>query len=161
MAIAKLKSGEKELSDNYTFVQKQGKNIIVNTGFPEKGDYELEIFAKPKDGSNNYPLIVTYQISASSSSDKFPTTFKHFVDNNGYLESPLMANLSANPSTYFKLKIDSAIEVKVFNQSTNQWQDLTRYGNVFTGNINIDSGKIIVFAKFPEDSRYWALLEYK
>jgi transglutaminase/protease-like cytokinesis protein 3 len=162
VAIAKLKSAEQELSDNYTFVQKQGENIIVNTNFPEKGNYELEIFAKPKDEDNNYPLIVTYQISANSGSNgnKFPVTFQHFADHNGYLESPLTANLPTNQSTYFKLKIDSATDVKVLNKSTNKWQDLTRYGNVFTGNIDIDSGKIMVFAKFPQDSRYWALLEY-
>lgn len=161
VAIAKLKSAEKELSDNYTFVQKQGENIVVNTTFPEKGDYKLDIFAKPKDESNSYPLIVTYDITANNSSDKFPTTFKHFNDNNGYLESPLTANLNSNQQVYFKLKIDSATEVKILNKSNNKWQDLTRYGNVFTGNIEIEnSGKIIVFAKFPQDSRYWALLEY-
>lgn len=161
VAIAKLKSAEQELSNNYTLVQKRGENIIVNTTFPEKGNYELEIFAKPKDNSNSYPLIVTYDISANNSGDKFPTTFKHFNDNNGYLESPLTANLTTNQNVYFKLKIDSATKVKILNKSTNKWQNLTRYGNVFTGNINIEnSGKIIVFAKFPEDSRYWALLEY-
>ncbi|BAQ59633.1 hypothetical protein GM3708_38 [Geminocystis sp. NIES-3708] len=161
VAIAKLKSAEQELSDNYTFVQKKGDNIVVNTTFPEKGNYELEIFAKPKDDSNNYPLIVTYDINANNSGDKFPSTFKHFNDHNGYLESPLTASLATNQNIYFKLKIDSATEVKILNKSSNQWQNLTRYGNVFTGNIDIEnSGKIIVFAKFPGDSRYWALLEY-
>ncbi|BAQ64225.1 transglutaminase domain-containing protein [Geminocystis sp. NIES-3709] len=160
VAIAQLKSAEQKLSDNYTLVQKQGENIIVNTGFPEKGNYQLDIFAKPKDDSNNYPLIVTYDISANGGSSKFPTTFKHFPDNNGYLESPLTATLIPNQSVYFKLKIDSATEVKVVNKSTNKWDDLTRYGNVFTGNINVGNGGIIVYGKFPGDSRYWALLEY-
>jgi len=58
------------------------------------------------------------------------------------------------------MRIKSAQEVKVVNQSTNQWHDLSKYGDVFAGNINVGSGKIMVFAKFPEDSRYWALLEY-
>lgn len=161
VAIAKLKSGEKELSDNYTFVQKKGENIVVNTTFPEKGNYELEIFAKPKDETNSYPLIVTYDITANNSSDKFPKTFQHFNDNNGYLESPLTGTLTSNQKVYFKLKIDSATQVKILDKSTDKWQDLTRYGNIFAGNIDIEnSGKIIVFAKFPQDSRYWALLEY-
>lgn len=161
VAIAQLKTEENQSLDNYTFVQKQGENININTSFPEKGNYKLEIFAKPKDESNNYPLIVTYDISAKSSSDKFPTIFQHFANHNGYLESPLTATLTTNQNVYFKLKIDSATEVKILNKSTNKWQDLTRYGNVFTGNIDIEnSGKIIVFAKFPQDSRYWALLEY-
>lgn len=160
VAIAQLKSNQKPLPENYTLVQKQGENIIVNAGFPEEGNYQLEIFAKPKDDSNNYPLVVTYDISANNQSSKFPATFKHFIDNNGYVESPLMANLTPNQNTYFKLRIDSATAVKVVNKSTNQWHDLTRYGNVFTGNINVGNGDIIVYAKFPNDSRYWALLEY-
>ncbi|WP_373480171.1 transglutaminase domain-containing protein [Geminocystis sp.] len=160
VAIANLKTGENELIENYTFVQKQGENINVNASFPEKGDYKLEIFAKPKDDSNNYPLIVSYEVSAEGKGNKFPVTFKHFSEHNGYLESPLSATLNENQNIYFKMRIKSAQEVKVVNQSTNQWHDLSKYGDVFAGNINIGSGKIMVFAKFPEDSRYWALLEY-
>lgn len=160
VAIAQLKSAEKPLPENYTLVQKQGENIIVNAGFPEEGNYQLEIFAKPKDDSNKYPLIVTYDISANNKSSQFPATFKHFTDNNGYIESPLTAKLTPNQNTYFKLRIDSATEVKVVNKSTNQWYDLTRYGNVFTGNVNVENGDITVYAKFPNDNRYWALLEY-
>jgi transglutaminase/protease-like cytokinesis protein 3 len=160
VAIAQLKSAEKSLPENYTLVQKQGENIIVNAGFPEEGNYQLEIFAKPKDDSNSYPLIVTYDIYANSKSSQFPKTFQHFTDNNGYIKSPLTATLTPNQNTYFKLNIDSAIEVKVVNKSTNQWHDLTRYGNVFTGNINVGDGDILVYAKFPNDNRYWALLEY-
>ncbi|WP_342597324.1 hypothetical protein VKI21_01520 [Cyanobacterium aponinum UTEX 3222] len=37
---------------------------------------------------------------------------------------------------------------------------MERYGNVFAGNINVGNGDIIIYAKFPQDSRYWALLEY-
>lgn len=160
VAIAQLKSNEKSLPENYTLVQKQGENIIVNSGFPEAGNYQLEIFAKPKDDTNKYPLVVTYDISANSESSEFPKTFQHFNDNNGYINSPLTATLTPNQNTYFKLNIDSATEVKVVNKSTNQWHDLTRYGNVFTGNINVGNGDITVYAKFPNDNRYWALLEY-
>lgn len=160
IAIAQLKSDEKTLPENYTLVQKQGENIIVNAGFPEKGNYQLDIFAKPKDDTNKYPLIVTYDIYANNKSSQFPLTFKHFTDNNGYIESPLTAPLTPNQSTYFKIRIDLATEVKVVNKSTNQWYNLTRYGNVFTGNIYGGNGDIMIYGKFPNDSRYWGLLEY-
>ncbi|MGI0482120.1 transglutaminase domain-containing protein [Geminocystis sp. CENA526] len=160
VAIAQLKSEEKEIPDNYTFVQKRGENIVVNAGFPQGGNYQLNIFAKPKDGSNNYPLVVTYDISANNKSGKFPTTFQHFSENNGYLEAPLKATLTPNQNTYFKLQIDSATEVKVVDKSTNQWHNLTRYGNVFSGNVNIGNGEVMIYAKFPNDSRYWGLLKY-
>lgn len=160
VAIASLQSEQTAVEENYTFVQKQGENIIVNASFPEKGKYKLDIFAKPKDESNSYPLVVSYNISAKGKGDKFPRTYQHFNQYNGYLEAPLNNDLNPNQNTYFKLKIDQAEEVKVVNKSTNQWQDLERYGNVFAGNINVGDGEIMIYAKFPQDSRYWALLEY-
>jgi len=160
VAIASLKSEETPVQENYTFVQKQGDNIIINASFPEKGEYKLDIFAKPKDDSNSYPLIVSYNILASGSGSKFPKTFQHFNQYNGYLETPLNNYLNPNQNTYFKVKVDQATEVKVVNKSSNKWHDLERYGNVFAGNVNVGNGDIIVYAKFPQDSRYWALLEY-
>ncbi|MTF38175.1 transglutaminase domain-containing protein [Cyanobacterium aponinum] len=160
VAIASLKFEEKQLQDNYTFVQKQGENILINASFPEKGEYKLDIFAKPKDETNSYPLVVSYNILASGNGNQFPKTFQHFNEYNGYLETPLNNSLNPNQNTYFKLKIDQALEVKAVNKSTNQWHDLERYGNVFAGNINVGNGDIILYAKFPQDSRYWALLEY-
>jgi len=160
VAIATLKTEDNQLLENYTFVQKKGENININTSFPSAGNYKLEIFAKPKDGNNSYPLVVTYDVSAQGGSSQFPITFKHFNDYNGYLEYPLTATLSPNQNTYFKLKIDKAESVKVVNKSDDKWADLTRYGNVFTGNVNVKDGDVIVYAKFPGDSRYWAILEY-
>ena len=46
------------------------------------------------------------------------------------------------------------------DKSTNKWNNLIKNGNLFVGNVRVSSGKILVFAKFPGDSRYWALLEY-
>lgn len=160
VAIASLQSEEVKLKDNYTFVQKQGENIIINASFPEKGEYKLDIFAKPQDDSNSYPLVVSYNILASGNGSKFPKTYQHFNQYNGFLEAPLNNYLNPNQNTYFKLKIDQAVEVKALNKSTNQWHNLERYGNVFAGNINVGDGNIIIYAKFPQDSRYWALLEY-
>lgn len=160
LKITSLQSEATPLKENYTLVQKQGENIIINASFPEKGEYKLDIFAKPKDDSNSYPLIVSYNIFAQGKGDKFPKTFQHFNQYNGYLEAPLNKYLNPNQTTYFKLKIDEATEVKVVNKSSNEWQNLERYGNVFAGNVNVGNGEIMIYAKFPQDSRYWALLEY-
>lgn len=160
VAVANLKSANSELKDNYTLVQNYNGYINVNTAFPSKGNYILDIFAKPKDNSNYYPHVISYEIKASNSTHEFPTTYRHFVQNNGYLETPLNQFLIPNQLTYFKLKIDNATEVKVVDKSTNKWNNLIKNGNLFVGNVRVSSGKILVFAKFPGDSRYWALLEY-
>jgi transglutaminase/protease-like cytokinesis protein 3 len=160
VAIANLKSENSELKDNYTLVQNKDGYITVKTTFPAKGNYTLDIFAKKRDNSNYYPHVVTYQIRANNSSEQFPFTYSDFLKNNGYLETPLTKSLNPNQFTYFKLRVDNATEVKVIDKSSNNSTDLIKYGNLFAGNVRIGSGKVIVFAKFPEDSRYWALLEY-
>lgn len=160
VAIANLKSGDNSLEENYTFVQHQQGYIKVSAAFPSKGNYKLDIFAKQKYNSNSYPHVVTYQIVAKEQSEKFPITYSHFTKNSGYLETPLTESLPPNQLTYFKLRVDNATEVKVVDKSTNNWTDLIKYGNLFAGSIRVGSGKVMIFAKFPEDSRYWALLEY-
>lgn len=160
VAIAKIESDKLNLTDNYTFVNQQNGYIKIKASFPEKGNYKLNVFAKPEDDNNYYPLIASYDVTASSGGSQFPTIYKHFSEHNGYLESPLDSQLSPNQNAYFKIKVDNATEVKVVNQSTNSWTDLTRYGDLFSGQVNVKEGKIVVFAKFKGDSRYWALLEY-
>jgi len=160
VAIAKIESDKFNLSDNYTFVNKHNGYIKIKASFPEKGNYKLNVFAKPEDDNNYYPLIASYDINASQGGSQFPTIYKHFSEHNGYLESPLNSQLPSNQNVYFKIRIDNATEVKVVNQSINNWTDLTRYGNLFSGQVNVEEGKIVVFAKFKGDSRYWALLEY-
>jgi transglutaminase/protease-like cytokinesis protein 3 len=160
VAIANLKSNKSKLEDNYTLVQNKDGYITVNTAFPAKGNYTLDIFAKKKDNSNYYPHVVTYQITANNSSEQFPLTYSDFLKNNGYLETPLTKSLNANRLTYFKLKVDNATEVKVVDKSSRKKTDLVKYGNLFAGSVRVGSDKVFVFAKFPGDSRYWVLLEY-
>ncbi len=160
VAIANLKLNDQEVEKNYILVQKNKENITINTAFPTAGNYKLEIFAKKEDNSKYYPHIVTYDVIAHNATEKFPLTYSHFYQNNGYVETPLTKSLNTNQFYYFKLKIENAIEVKILDESSNNWTDLIKYGDLFAGSARITTGKVIVFAKFPEDNRYWALLEY-
>jgi hypothetical protein len=160
VATAKLSLNNESVNENYTLVQNDNGDLKINVGFPMKGDYKLEIFAKPKDKSNSYPHVVTYEVIANNSTDKFPKIYRDFSENNGYLEAPLTNSLTPNQLVFFRLKIDHAMEVKVVNQTTNQWTDLTRKGNFFSDYVTIGNGKTLVYARFPGDSRYWGLLEF-
>jgi transglutaminase/protease-like cytokinesis protein 3 len=162
IATARLSSGSNVLSDNYTFVTKSQGNIVVNTSFPRAGNYELEIFAKDKGESGQYPHAITYKIIAQSQGEKFPKIYSTLIENNGNLVSPLTYSLPKNRSVYFQVSLDNAEEVQVFNQSLNQWTKLTRSGNTFSGDVLISQGKVQLMAKFPGDTtRYWSLAEYQ
>lgn len=159
---ARLKSGSNILPDTYTFVQKDGENILINSTFPQAGTYQLEIFAKKKNEQGLYPHALTYKIIAQSEGEQLPKTYSTLTENNGNLSSPLLYSLPKNRSVYFHITLDNAVEVQVINESLNQWNKLTRFGNTFSGNVFIGHGKIKVSARFPGDTTtYWSLAEYQ
>ena len=84
-----------------------------------------------------------------------------FIENNAYLQMPLTQSLAINQTSPFQLKIDQATKVIVLNQNSNEWTELNKNGNLFTGTVNIDPGKIMVLAQFPNSDKYWTLLEYQ
>ncbi len=162
IVTARLSSGSNPLPNSYTFVQQNQGNIIVNASFPGAGNYELEIFAKQKGETGQYPHVITYKIIAQSQGEQFPKTYSTLTENNGNLVSPLIYSLPKNRKVYFQISLDNAVEVQVFNQSLNQWTKLTRSGNTFAGDVFISPGKIQLFAKFPgETTRYQGLAEYQ
>ena len=79
-----LKNNQRSLPDQYNLVQRKGEEVIIQTAFPESGEYELKIFANSNQ-SETYPHILTYQITANYTDSPFPRTFAHFQENEGYL----------------------------------------------------------------------------
>ncbi len=159
VVTTKLKKNDRPLSDQYNLIQRQGENVIIHTAFPEAGKYELEIFANAKQ-SETYPHILTYQITANYANAPFPETFLNFQENDGYLYSPLTGELTANQTVQFKLKVENAVDVQVIDVARNRWTKLTRLDNLFMGNVKVNNSLIAVVAQFPNDSRYWTLLQY-
>jgi transglutaminase/protease-like cytokinesis protein 3 len=161
ITTARLSSGENIWPDNYTFVEQSQGNIIVNASFPKAGNYKLQIFAKNRGDSGQYPHVITYKIIANSSGEQFPKTYSTLTENNGNLASPLTYSLPKNQSVYFQVSLENAVEVQVYQESVKQWTKLTRSGKTFAGNVFIQPGKVQIMAKFPgETNRYWSLAEY-
>lgn len=50
--------------------------------------------------------------------------------------------------------------MQVIDEASNTWTPLTQSGNLFVGNVMVNSGKIQIAAKFPDSEKYWTLLEY-
>ncbi|MBE9221359.1 transglutaminase [Cyanobacterium stanieri LEGE 03274] len=161
VAITSLQSNDQEIEGQHTFIQRQGELINIKASFPERKNYQLKIFGSTPNQENNYPFILGYDINVNrQTNQEFPFTFSHFSEHNGYLESPVQKQLNPQQNNYFKLRIDNAIDVKVFDKSSNNWTTLTRYGNLFTGNVEVSRGEVIVYARFPGDRNFWGLLRY-
>ncbi|MEB3192940.1 MAG: transglutaminase domain-containing protein [Snowella sp.] len=148
------------VENNYTFVQRVNSQVTVSVAFPNAGDYTLTIFSKNSE-ENTYRQAVTHEITANAASEPFPLTYGTFIENNAYLQMPLTQSLPIKQTSFFQLKIDQATKVIVLNQNSNEWTELNKNGNLFTGTVNIDPGKIMVLAQFPNSDKYWTLLEYQ
>ncbi len=160
-AIASLQKQGNTVKGDYTFVQRQGDYINVKLAIPDKNDYQLSIFAKQKDDNNNYPFVISYDVRANQPiNTQFPLTFSHFTENNGYIESPLSKILQPHQRVYFKLRVNNATEVRVLDKASNRWTTLTRYGNLYTGNVEVLGGEVIVYGKFPNQRELWGLVKY-
>lgn len=161
VAIASLQHNEQEIEGQYTFVQRQGEFINIKVSFPARKNYQLKIFGSEPNQENNYPFLLGYDINVNSQiNQQFPFTFSHFSQNNGFLESPFNKQLNPYQNNYFKLRVDNATDVRVFDKASNNWTTLTRYGNLFTGNVEVSRGEVIVYARFPGDRNFWGLLRY-
>jgi len=161
VAIATLQQEGNNVEGEYTFVQRQGEFIQIKVAIPDRKNYQLNIFAKPQDDSNNYPFVVGYEVTTNRPvNTQFPLTFSHFSTNNGYIESPLTKQLTPNQRVNFRLRVDNATEVKVLDKKSNRWTTLIRYGNLYTGNVDVSGGEIIVYGKFPQHRELWGLMKY-
>ena len=160
VAIAELKQGDLVFPSSI-LVNRQAENIVINVAPPSAGTYDLVVYAKPKDDSDEYEEIISYQIEASNSTAELPKIYGHFYQHQASLVEPLSANLTPNWSTYFSLIVPEAVDVQVINSKSKQWTPLNSYGSYFAGNVDIQTGKTAVVAKFPGDERYWQLVEYK
>lgn len=146
---------------NSTLIQKEHNQTRINVAFPSSGTYQLNIYAKPKGQSGNYDHAISFRVVASQSGEPFPITYGSFSDNQVYLETPLQQTLPANQSVYFKLHVPNAQDVQVISQQSSKWTPLSGLGNFFEGTVPIKPGKVIVIARFPNQSSYQSLIEYE
>ena len=76
-------------------VNRQAENIVINVAPPSAGTYDLIVYAKPKDDSNEYGEIISYQIEASSSTVELPKIYGHFHRHPGEFGRATIGNPSA------------------------------------------------------------------
>ncbi len=160
-AIADLYQGQKKVTTSSTLVTRQDNYLIVRVAPPASGNYKLKIYAKKGKKAQKYQQVITYEIQADKPVTEFPKTYGHYSKHEVSLIKPLESNLPDYSSVYFSLKVPYARDVQLVNTKTNQWTALEGYGDYFQGYVDVEPGQNIVVAKFPEDDRYWHLLEYK
>lgn len=158
-------SGRKQITgttslETGTCVQKKDDSWLVQVLFPEKGYYNLSVFAGREREENHYYFqqLFRYGVNAESGSGTaFPTFYGS--DRRGvFVHGPLQNPLKAGQSYRFKVESDFLSKVRI---SENRSQEntivkpvtLTRNGSVFEGEFTPQhpGGRVIVWIS-REDS---------
>jgi hypothetical protein len=157
--LAQLMQGENKLDEAFTFLQRRNGSYNIQAIVPQSGRYVLRLFAKNLDDEGSYSWALDYSLTASEGkSGGFPRVFSTFSENGGYLHSPMSGRLKRGSTQTFKIQVQGAEKVAVI--VGDNWHDLNKEGDLFTGDVTINDKNIRVFAKSPGREQYDGLLEY-
>ncbi len=159
---ASLSRNGKKLPDTAVFIQNPGGHVQVNAVFPEKGAYNLDIYAKKENEEGAYGHVAMYKVAASEGKGDrigFPRIYQAFAEKKCRLIAPMTRQLKAGRRHNFKIRIPEATRVAVV-VGENDWKSLTR-GMYFHGTVVAPRGKIMVIAKFPGSQTYRTVVEYE
>jgi transglutaminase/protease-like cytokinesis protein 3 len=160
--IAQIYQNGNRLNESYTFGQRRTPNeFIIYAVFPRSGEYILRIFAKQENDPGKYIWVLDYKVVAGSVKQVnpgFPEAYNAFSDNDVFLFKPLTKFLRAGQAHTFTLSAPDAEDVAV--AVNGELVPLKKQGSLFKENIEIGRGKVEVYIRYREKSKYLGLLCY-
>lgn len=159
--LAQLMSGGSVVPGDYTFTERDGDLLRVNTAFPRPGSYKLRLFAKPKGTAGGCEWVAEYDIKVPSLSKPcqcFPESLSLFIERNAQLISPRQGKLKPGTSQTFKLSVPGGKVVAVVSGS--KWSYLDRKGDLFEGKVEVTGQPMQVCVNYGDTRNYHVLLSY-
>ena len=159
---AKLVQSEKVLDERYTFVQKRDSLTEISLFFPDNDIFTLDIYAKFMADSGVFNYVSEYWFdvrNVEKLTGKFPVPFKSFYEYNCYLYNPLETIVQVEGEKHIEISAPSAEKTAIVIDS--KWIYFENTGNnIFKGIIPNTAEDIIVYALFPGDTKFQALLNF-
>lgn len=160
---AHLEENGRKLKGQFIFIQKDKNESEILAAFPHSGSYYLRIFAKRKNENIKFQWAAEFKIEAQVPAENIapacPKAFDDFYLVAAYLWQPLAGSLKAGTKEIFKLKIPGAEKAAVVVGK--RFVHLKKSGEVFEGLCLIEPGEVEIFAKFPGEKDYRAVLAYQ
>ncbi|KAA3614934.1 MAG: hypothetical protein D8M58_10800 [Calditrichaeota bacterium] len=158
----KLVSGENQLDDHHSFVQRKNSVYFVNANFPGNGNYIMRLFTKIGRDTEQYNWACDYQVTVTNNTSKnklFVKQYGKFFDLNAFVHQPVNFVLSEGSKQNFKIELKNAYEmVAVINE---EFFPLEKSGDIFEGSILIPKGLFHMAVKTDTTNYYHWLLEYE
>ena len=152
----------RELSEDWTFTQREDDENVVRASFPKPGNYTLRIYAKRAgEPGGEYNSAIEYSVVAKAGIEgmTYPRTLGTFAEAGASLRCPLEGRLEAGISHELELVVPGAEEVALINDGS--WTPLFKEGDdIFSGEVVLSKGEAQVVARFPKDPSYSVLLVY-
>ncbi len=143
-----------------TFVQKQGGEHLIRVMLPDRGRYQLRLFARDSADRESSDWVMDYQIDSQggrSPCPGYPKTTGSYQRYNTVLVGPLEGRLKAGALQSFNLRVEGVDKVVVGEDQV----PLTRSGSTFSGKVRLPvAGPVRVYARIPGRDTLVGLLEY-
>ena len=151
----------------WTLVSHRGRESTVLLRCPQPGLYKLRIYGRLSgghisQGRQSYDWMAEYRVRWTRSGRAvagFPRTFSGYPERQAQLQQPTQAVLSKERSSRFRILIPGAQSAKLVFTDGEQ-SLISKGGSVFEGSCTPPAGKLTIFALFPDDNRYFGLVEY-
>ncbi len=158
----KLTQSLQTFDDSYTFVQRRDSISEISVNFPRNDVYMLKIFVKYKADSGLFNYAGEYWLDIRNmkrSAGVFPIPFKTFYDQNGYLYDPLKIIERQKGDKIIDISVPAAD--KIAFERNKRWIYFEKSADgIFKGRIPNLSEDIIVYALFPGETKFQALLKF-
>lgn len=144
---------------NTWFIQKLDAYFLGKVALNKKGKYRVTFLAR-LEKDETYYSVFTHIINCSrdaATHKEFPMIFKDFNTTGAVLHEPLMGPLKIGSTVKFKVEVRGAVNVKVIMKDQ---VELHKDGDVFSGDVKIDSEIVEVYYKYPDMSSLSSLLGY-
>lgn len=171
VGVSDLRSPTGEILDTWTFSQSPRGFLETRVRCPSAGNFTLRVYARQRQkawqGNLSDPAkfsgIAQVKVeSTRASSTPFPKTFASFQRAGAELLEPFDGVLKSGRERRFRLRVPEAEEVVVF-AGNNRIGELQLQGRIFQGTLTVpaQSPPLQVCARYPQESRYWGLVEYQ
>lgn len=170
VAISDLRDSKGNSLENWSFSQSPPGSLEVRLRCPKPGDFRLVVFGRRREAAwqgnlqtpQSYQGLVDIKVRAQSASTKpFPKTYGSFQRGGAELLAPFDGELRAKSRQRFRVRVPGAKEVAFFA------------GKEYLGKLELKSGvyegtvicpargvPLQVCAQYPQELRYWGLVEY-
>ncbi|MBX3165888.1 MAG: hypothetical protein KF760_00695 [Candidatus Eremiobacteraeota bacterium] len=171
VAISDLRDSRGQTLENRAFCQSPRGTLEVRVRCPQAGNYRLVLFGRRREAAwqgnlkapQKYKGLVELSVRAQAGVARpFPKTFGSFQRGGAELLTPFDGRLRARSRQRFRLRVPGAQEVAFF-AGKDYLGKLEPKGSLYEGTVTCPARGVPlqVCAKYPQEARYWGLVEYE